>query len=50
MQPSIALAKKLEQFLHITLLVNYTKTPTKDFNIKDQALTIGDLLNIKDEQ
>lgn len=46
---SLRLAKKLEQFLRIKLIEEFdpNKKPVKDFDIKDGALTIGDLIRLK---
>ena len=49
MIPSLNLAKKLEQFLKIKLIEQFNpdKKPSKEFNIKDEAITIGDLIRLK---
>jgi len=49
MVPSLNLAKKLEQFLRITLIEEFSpgKEPVKDLDIKDETITIGDLIRLK---
>lgn len=47
--PSISLAKKLENFLNIKLIEQYEEEK-KQINIKDEDLTIGDLIKIKDKK
>lgn len=47
MQPSLALARKLERFLKITLIGTGTRAPLAKETLKNQHLTIGDLLKIK---
>lgn len=49
MIPSMKIAKKLEQFLKIRLLEEFdpNKKPAKDFSLKDEAITIGDLIRLK---
>lgn len=51
MMPLIKLARKLEQFLHIILVTkikeNKNEERKKDVNLKDRALTIGDLIGMK---
>jgi len=49
MVPSLQLAKKLEQFLRIDLIeeFNPNKEPVKELNLKDEAITIGDLIRLK---
>ena len=46
---SLNLAKKLEQFLRIKLIEQFNpdKKPIKGFNIKDEALTIGDMIRLR---
>ncbi len=46
LRPSIALARKLEKFLRITLVQAYTP-PTKLSSSQNSTLTIGDLVNIR---
>lgn len=46
LQPTMLLAKKLEKELKITLIEVYQETNEK-LNLKDKALTIGDLINNK---
>ncbi len=50
LKPQIKLAKKLEQFLHIRLITTYQEVPKKDLNLKNESLTIGDLVKIKHEK
>lgn len=47
--PSLQLAKKLEQFFRISLIEEFdpNKKPVKDLNLKDETLTIGDLIRLK---
>lgn len=46
--PSLALAKKLEQFLRIKIIKEHEATKgIKKLDFRDSALTVGDLLNIK---
>ncbi len=49
MVPSIKLARKLEQFLRITLIEEFdpSKKPVKELNLKDESLTIGDMIRLK---
>ena len=47
--PSISLAKKLESFLNIKLIEQYEEEK-KEINLKDEDLTIGDLIKIKDKK
>lgn len=52
-EPTLELAKKLEQFLRIKLIKNYKreeKKENKNINLKNSSLTIGDVLKIKDEE
>ena len=45
--PPLELARKLEKYLQVQLVENYTqKTPSK-VNLQDKNLTIGDLIKIK---
>ncbi len=46
MHPSLDLARKLEKFLHITLIQLYVP-PVKLTSSQDSTLTIGDLVNIR---
>ena len=46
LQPSLVLAKKLEKYLHITLVQLYIP-PEKTNTSKDGTLTIGDLINLR---
>lgn len=47
--PSLKLAKKLEQFLRVKLIEEFdpNKKPAKEFDIKDETLTVGDLIRLK---
>ncbi|MBU4502480.1 MAG: TIGR00270 family protein [Nanoarchaeota archaeon] len=49
MVPPMSLIKKLEQFLRIKLIEEFdsNKRPVKDFSLKDETVTIGDLIRIK---
>jgi len=47
LRPSLALAKKLENFLNIKLIEKYKEEKTETINFKDSNLTIGDLLKHK---
>ena len=46
-KPSFGLAKKIGQFLQIELTQKYEEPNTKEIDLKNSDLTIGDLLNIK---
>ena len=46
LQPSLYLAKKLEKYLHISLVQLYVP-PEKSKTSSDGALTIGDLVNLR---
>ncbi|MDO8555746.1 MAG: multiprotein bridging factor aMBF1 [Nanoarchaeota archaeon] len=46
-EPDIVLTKKIEHLLHITLLEDYAEPPQPKVNLKNAALTIGDLIKIK---
>ena len=46
LKPPIALARKLEKFLNIKLIEIYEES-YEALNLKDNALTIGDLLKLK---
>lgn len=50
--PSLKLARKFEQFLHVRLIEEYKEKPKEKNKIdfKSTTLTIGDLLKIKKEQ
>ena len=51
LRPNDKLVKKLEQFLHIKLLTEYKlERDDKNLDFKDDSLTIGDILKMKDEQ
>ena len=51
MMPTIDLAKKIEKLCNIKLIEEYKeKEDNVKLNFKDQALTIGDLLKLKDEK
>lgn len=47
MLPPLALARKLEHFLHITLIHSYQDEEKPKINFSDKALTIGDLIKVK---
>ncbi len=47
MEPSLKLAKKLENFLKIKLIEVYEEDKIKRIDFKSDKLTIGDLLNMK---
>lgn len=49
LQPSLKLARKLEQFFQIKLIDEYKEEEAhkKKLDLKDQELTIGDLLRIR---
>ena len=44
---SFKLAKKLEQFLRIQLIIPIEKKIKKEFSLKSKDITIGDLIRIK---
>ncbi len=48
--PSIKLAKKLEQFFRIKLIIKQAIGEQSNFNFKNNSLTIGDLLNMKEDE
>jgi len=48
LEPNLEIAKKLEKFLKIKLIIeDKLETKKANLNFKDSALTIGDLLNLK---
>ena len=47
MEPSLKLAKKLENFLKIKLIEIYGEDKIKKIDFKSDKLTIGDLLDMK---
>ena len=49
MVPSLQLAKKLEQFYHITLIEEFKpeKETSKKLDFKDESLTIGDMIRMR---
>lgn len=51
-EPTLDLAKKLEQFLRIKLVTAYKENSTikKDLDLKNSSVTIGDILKLKDEE
>ena len=50
MSPSVSIARKFEQFLRIKLISEHKEERIKkEINLKDEHLTIGDLLKLKDE-
>ena len=48
--PSIELAKKLEKFLNIKLIELYKPEAEKQIDFKDNSLTIGDLIKVKEQK
>ena len=55
LEPTIPLAKKLEQYLRIKLITmnkgeKIEKEKNRDINFSDKGITIGDMLKIKDEK
>jgi len=48
-KPTVNVAKKLEQFLGIKIVEEFTPEPTevKRLNLRDPELTIGDLISLK---
>lgn len=48
--PSIELAKKLEKFLNIKLIELYKSETEKQIDFKNDSLTIGDLIKIKEQK
>lgn len=44
MAPSIPLAKKLEEFFHIKLIITYNEEPVETKKASGSELTIGDIL------
>lgn len=46
-EPNMAFAKKLENALNIKLIEAYREGEKKNINIKEEGLTIGDLIKIK---
>lgn len=49
LEPDINLAKKLERFLNVSLVVMHEEDHSNKVNLKDKDLTIGDLIKLKDE-
>ena len=47
MKPSLTLAAKLEKTLGITLVERYEEPRERPLNLKDNTLTIGDLVKLK---
>ncbi|MDO8628218.1 MAG: multiprotein bridging factor aMBF1 [Nanoarchaeota archaeon] len=47
LEPNLLIARKLEQALTIKLIEDYLQQPTGKTDLKQEALTIGDLINIK---
>ncbi len=47
LEPTLQLAKKLEQFLKVRLIIQEKVIAEKKVDLKDANLTIGDLLSIK---
>ena len=50
LKPDFDLAQKLERALGIILIVMYEEPKEKRVNLKNDAMTIGDLLKLKDEK
>lgn len=50
LKPSLELAEKLERALSIVLVITYEEPKEKKINLKDDALTIGDLIKLKDKR
>ena len=48
--PSIKLAKKLEQFFRIKLIIKQNVNEHSKFSFKNNSLTIGDLLKVKEDE
>ncbi len=48
--PSIELAKKLEKFLNIKLIELYKPEAEKQIDFKNDSLTIGDLIKVKEQK
>ena len=49
LKPSMDLAVKLERALGIVLIITYEEPKQKQVNLKNDALTIGDLVKLKDK-
>ena len=50
LKPSFQLARKLEQFLNIKLIELQEEKKDLSLNLKDNGLTIGDLLKVKNRK
>ncbi len=55
LKPDIHVAKKLEQFLGISIINESSEPenieyPVREFDLKDESLTIGDLIKMKDSK
>lgn len=50
LKPSLDLAIKLERALGIVLIVTYEEPKQKQVNLKNDGLTIGDLVKLKDKR
>lgn len=51
LMPTLDLAKKIEKTCNIKLIENYKeKKESAKINFKDKSLTIGDLIDLKDEE
>ena len=46
-KPNMAVAKKLESALKIRLVETYIENAERKVNMRDENLTIGDLINVK---
>ena len=47
LEPSLQLARKLERFLNIKLIEEYSEPSDKTINLADSSVTIGDLIKMK---
>jgi len=50
LKPDMELAQKLERTLGIVLIVTYEEPKEKHVNLKDEAMTIGDLVKLKSKE
>jgi len=48
LKPHLALAEKIERALGIVLIVTYEEPQQKTMNLREEGLTIGDLIKLKD--
>ncbi len=49
LSPSLRLARKLENFLEIKLILEYSKRPLSENRRGDRALTIGDIVDLGED-